>query len=89
MGREVASSSTGQVVQSTIASQNKNAEIVIFDCWTLPVHLNILLFVLLLSVGGDREWLNGMREGAAARGNTTSAGLLPKPCPEAAVFHRG
>lgn len=77
---ELAPSSTGQVEQGMIALHNKNAEIVIFDCWTLPVHLNILLSVLLLLVGADREsGVDGTEEGAAAHGNTTSAGVLPKP----------
>lgn len=61
------------------ASHNKNAEIVLFNYWTLPVHLNILQSVLLLLVGADREWVSGMKEGAAAQGSTTSARVLPKP----------
>lgn len=60
---EMAPSSTGQVEQNVIASRNKNAEIVIFDYWALPVHFNILL----------------IKEGAAAHGSTTSAGVFPKP----------
>lgn len=64
-----------------IASHNKkkNVEIVIFDYWTLPLQHPAVCLAL---VGGcDRD------EGAAARGIATPAGVLPKPSPEAAVFH--